>query len=172
MKDKAKYLAFLLRHDKLYKYEVGGWRSVNDLIDNHGFTFTELGNIVGNDSKGRFEFSDTRESIRARWGHSVPIEMADETDDVPNLLYHGTAKLSLLRIQTEGIKRMSRQFVHLTNDKALALETGKRHGDPVIISVDAHRMKEDGRKFWRCGDKIWLTTDVEVIYFIKDEDSV
>lgn len=44
--EKSRRLSFLLRHDQSYPLEVGGWRSVNNLIDKESFTFDELCNLV------------------------------------------------------------------------------------------------------------------------------
>lgn len=35
---KGKHLSFLLRHDKEYQFDEHGYRKINDLIENHGFT--------------------------------------------------------------------------------------------------------------------------------------
>lgn len=34
---RGKELAFLLRHDKEYKFDKHGWREVSDLIKNHHY---------------------------------------------------------------------------------------------------------------------------------------
>ena len=171
-KSNSKRLAYLLRHDALYGFEPGGWRRVRDLIDNHGFSSAILEYIVANDTKGRYEFSRDKSTIRARWGHSIQISIGDDSDDVPDTLYHGTAEHYLQSIQKDGIKRRGRQFVHLTDDRILAMETGKRHGNPVVITINAKAMKEDGVKFWKRGDRIWLTKQVDAQYLnIKDSNS-
>lgn len=170
MKTKSKRLAFLLRHDRTYEFEPSGWREVDDLMTNHGFSYSELESIVASDSKGRFEFSSGKTSIRARWGHSIPVELGDECSEVPDTLYHGTADINLLCIQKEGIQRKGRQFVHLTDNRILAMESGKRHGNPVVLTIDSGKMKEAGIKFWKRGNCIWLTEKVEIQYIsIKKE---
>ena len=160
----SKRLAFFLRHDGKYEFEPGGWRMVEELVTNHGFSRAELDKIVSTDSKGRYELSSDKSLIRARWGHSVQVELCDECSEVPDVLYHGTADIYLLCIQKEGIRRKDRQFVHLTDDRILAMETGKRHGNPVVLTIDSVRMKEAGIKFWKRGDMIWLTEYVAPQY--------
>jgi carbamoyl-phosphate synthase large subunit len=39
---KGKHLSFLLRHDTEYQFDKHGYREVNDLIKNHGYTKAEL----------------------------------------------------------------------------------------------------------------------------------
>lgn len=86
IKGDSKRLAYLLRHDDFYGFETGGWRRVRVLIDNHGFSSAILEFIVANDTKGRYEFSRDKSTIRARWGHSIQISIGDDSDDVPDTL--------------------------------------------------------------------------------------
>ena len=46
LNNKSKRLAYLLRHDKEYKFDISGWRKVSDLIENHGFVLEELNEII------------------------------------------------------------------------------------------------------------------------------
>ena len=46
IKNKSKRLAYLLRHDRKYQFDVNGWREVSDLINKHGFTLEDLCAIV------------------------------------------------------------------------------------------------------------------------------
>lgn len=161
---KSKKLAPLLRHDKKYHFDEYGWRAISDLVAEHGFSQEELVDIVANDPKGRFEFSNEKPLIRAKWGHSFPVNYGNECKDVPDTLYHGTADIYLPSIQREGLKEKDGRIVHLTNDRLLAIKIGKRHGTPIVLSIDAKRMKEDGLKFWRPGEYIWLTKEIEIQY--------
>ena len=43
---RGKRLSFLLRHDREYAFDEHGWREVNDLTENHGYTMEELEEIV------------------------------------------------------------------------------------------------------------------------------
>lgn len=54
---RGKKLSYLLRHDKTYAFDEHGWREVNDLVANHGFTMEELREIVATNNKQRYEFS-------------------------------------------------------------------------------------------------------------------
>lgn len=163
-------MAILLRHDKGYSFDEDGWRAISDLVENHGFSLEELACIVATDPKGRFELSNEKPLIRARWGHSFPINLGAECDDIPDTLYHGTADIYLPYIQREGLKEMDGRIPHLTNDRMQAMKTGKRHGNPIVLTIDAKRMKEDGNEFWKLGDSIWVTKKVDIQYIsIKPE---
>jgi putative RNA 2'-phosphotransferase len=52
----------------------------------------------------------------------------------------------------------------LSYDKKTALNVGQRHGKPVILSVDARRMYDDGVKFYISNNGVWLTMFVDKKY--------
>lgn len=56
LKNQGKKLSYLLRHDTSYAFDEHGWREVNDLVANHGFTMEELLEIVATNNKQRYEF--------------------------------------------------------------------------------------------------------------------
>ncbi len=159
-------LAYLLRHNELSALELGGWRSVDSLIHEDLFTIEELRNIVGNDSKGRFEFNPDKTKVRALYGHSVPIELNLEYSEPPHVLYHGTSIEACKSILREGIKPRARNFVHLTSDIITAQQTGMRHGEPVVIQINAKKMVVEGYKFYNPTKKIWLVSEVPLRFVI------
>ena len=63
-------------------------------------------------------------------------------------LYHGTAARFLPAIHQEGIRKMNRQYVHLTSDFQTAMEAGCRHGSSVVITINADAMAHDGETFY------------------------
>ena len=163
-KDKSKRLAYLLRHDPSYNFPKGGWRRVLDLVKNHGYTRSELKDIVDSDDKGRYEFSQDNQSIRARQGHSVNVDVELEILEPPEILYHGTALRFLDSIKAGGIKRMSRLYVQLSDNPELAKKVGERHGKPVVLEIDTKRMTKDGVVFKKSRNGIWMTEYVDPGY--------
>ena len=57
--------------------------------------------------------------------------------EVPPFLLHGTSTTTLPVILKEGLKRMSRQFVHMTEDPATATKTGIRLHVHVCVSLES-----------------------------------
>jgi len=55
-------------------------------------------------------------------------------------------------------------YVHLSKDIDTAINVGKRHGNPIIYSVDCSRMIADGYKFYLSVNGVWLTKEVPVKY--------
>ena len=165
---RSKYLALILRH-KPEEANVtlldNGWCEIKQLIKNTDFTFDELEEIVKTDNKGRYQISDDKKFIRAVQGHSTNVEMNFKEFIPAEDLYHGTAKKYLNNILSDGIKKMSRQYVHLSRNIETAIKVGKRHGEVVVLSIDAKKMYEDGYKFFIAENGVILTDFVPTKYF-------
>lgn len=161
---KGKHLAFLLRHDK-EAFEKGlidknGWRNVSELIKQHGYTKQLLEEITDTNDKKRYEFNSDKSKIRARQGHSIPVDVDLKEMVPPNVLFHGTASRFLDSIFDKGLVSGDRLYVHLSNDVETAKKVGSRHGEPCILKVDAKQMYEDGYKFFLSNNNVWLTEKV------------
>lgn len=161
---RAKRLAFLLRHDRSYSFDAHGWREVSDLMKNHGYTMKELEEIVATNNKHRYEFSEDKCRIRARQGHSVHVDVELEEKMPPDTLYHGTAKVFLDSIMEKGIVKGNRLYVHLSSAIEIAANVGKRHGEPVVLAIDAKKMAEDNLHFFLSKNGVWLTDYVDGEY--------
>lgn len=164
---KGKHLAFLLRHDTEYQFDEHGWREVSDLIKNHGYTMKELEEIVETNNKQRYEFSNDKRKIRARQGHSIPVDVELKEATPPDVLYHGTATRFLSSILKHGIVKGTRLYVHLSDNVETAEKVGSRHGKPVVLFLDTKRMVEDGIKFYLSNNNVWLTEYVDSKYVFK-----
>lgn len=159
----SKKLSYLLRHSDLPDEQ--GWILVEDLIDKFGYTEQGLKLIVANDAKHRYEFSEDAKSVRAIYGHSNHVKIEYESSVPPAVLYHGTSQDRIDSIMKEGLKPMSRQYVHLSSSFETAIKVGKRHGKPIVIKVNSSKMSKDGILFYSFGSReIWLTGDVAPKY--------
>ena len=170
--NRGRHLAFLLRHDK-DAFDSGlidssGWRKVSELIKDQGYTKELLDAIVDTNNKQRYEFSDDKRKIRARQGHSIPVDVGLSEEVPPEVLYHGTSVSAFYnRIIEDGLKPMSRQHVHLSPDEQTARIVGSRHSSDVyVIKIDTERMHRDGYVFWKSANGVWLTKSVPPMYFI------
>lgn len=156
-------LAYYLRHDDTYDFDPKGWRSVENLCDDLGFSLEELVDIVKNDQKGRFELDEQMMRVRALYGHSVDVYPDLQVGIPPETLYHGTSLDRLDNILKEGLKPMRRKFVHLSADIDTALKVGMRHGTPVLFKLNAQRMAENGNVFYlsrSTKSEIWVVESV------------
>jgi putative RNA 2'-phosphotransferase len=169
----SKFLSLVLRH----KPEVihlnmdnNGWVDIDELINNANkhqdfqLTREELIEVVKNNDKQRFVIDNEKNKIRANQGHSISIDLALEPQTPPDELYHGTATRFLKSIMENGIKPMSRQYVHLSRTEEIAETVGKRHGKPVVLKINTKAMHEKGHIFYFSENKIWLVDYVPKEY--------
>lgn len=170
----SKFLSLVLRHHpELAGIQLdpdGGWAEVEPLLRGlaaagRPLTREELSELVAADEKGRYVFSEDGRRIRACQGHSVAVEMHYEPVTPPPVLYHGTTARSLGLILNQGLRPMSRQYVHLSGDLDTArLVGGRRRGETAILELDAAAMAADGLLFYRADNGVWLTKAVPPQY--------
>lgn len=170
----SKEVSYALRHAPWeYELEVDeeGFVPVSQLLAALDETGHYERSVTVEDLRHMMEVSDKKrheivgDKIRALYGHSIPMHIKKEKTVPPDVLYHGTTHKALDRILKEGLKPMSRQYVHLSKDIGTALLVGKRRDDkPVLLSVDAKKAYEDGIKFYLGNDKVVLTDYVPSKY--------
>jgi len=164
----SKFLSLVLRHkpDTIgITLDDAGWIDVRTLLlalDRHGKPLSreDLEEVIATNDKKRFAFSDDGTRIRASQGHSIEIDLQLDLIVPPDLLYHGTADRFLETIRTEGLRKMSRQHVHLSPDTTTASKVGVRHGRLVLLIVRAAAMHAAGHAFFRSANGVWLTDRV------------
>lgn len=164
----GKHLAWLLRHDK-QSFQDGiidknGWRPTSELVKEHGYTKELLDEIVDTNDKQRYEYNNDKSRIRARQGHSIPVDVGLTEAEPPKTLYHGTYTRVLESIYKHGILKGGRMYVHLSKDRETALKVGSRHGTPYILEIDAEQMYKDGVKFYVSNNGVWMTERVDSKY--------
>ena len=178
LKNVSKYISFVLRHnpydisDKIGKdrdYEVmdsEGYVFVADLLEACNINLDELKEIVDTDEKKRYSFHPKALKIRANQGHSTKkanLTLKEETP--PTWLYHGTSSKFLENIMKGGLRPMTRQYVHLTDDLETASKVGKRHGGELkILKISTIEMLNDGLKFFKSENDVWLALAVPSKY--------
>ena len=129
----------------------------------------DLEKIVRTDNKQRFTFNEDKTKIRANQGHSIPVDVELPAAIPPETLWHGTGEKYVASIDQQGLIPKGRLYVHLSSDAATATKVGSRHGKPVLYTVKAKEMHDDGYKFYLSKNGVWLTKEVSVKYLIKEE---
>ncbi|NRT36070.1 putative RNA 2'-phosphotransferase [Clostridium beijerinckii] len=169
----SKFISLILRHKP---EEIGltldeyGYINTSDLINGlnkkgHKVTISDIERIVAEDGKQRYSFDNDKTKIKANQGHSIKVNLELQAVEPPEVLYHGTATRFMDSICREGIKKQSRQYVHLSADIETATKVGKRHGELVIFKISSEQMNKDGYKFFLSENKVWLTDYVPAKYF-------
>ncbi|MFR3452190.1 MAG: RNA 2'-phosphotransferase [Collinsella sp.] len=167
----SKMLACALRHkpgEFGIELDAHGWAQVGPLVRGMKgkveFSRDILEHIVATDPKGRYEFDARRTRVRARQGHSVPVDVELERREPPAVLYHGTAMKYLDKISAgRASGRMRRLYVHPSPDRQTALwRLARGTARPVVLKVDAAAMAaEGGREFYLSRNGVWLAGPVE-----------
>ena len=173
----SKFLSYVLRHqpDAIgLKLDEEGWADLSELIrlanaDGRNLSLELIEEVVATNDKKRFAFSDNGSRIRASQGHSVAIELGLKPVPPPNVLYHGTATRFLDSIKEKGLIAGSRQHVHLSADRNKATDVGRRHGEPVVLIVEAINMHGCGHEFFISENGVWLTLCVPVKFLRFEE---
>lgn len=172
LENASKRLSYFLRHcaEPRYIDLNGGWASVDTMLQLLNLTREELDQIVAEDSKKRYSYDASGTRIRANQGHSIPgVELNMEKPEPPEYLYHGTATRFLDAIMQEGLKPMSRQWVHISPDFATAVKVAKRHGKPVVLEIRARQFVADGHELYRSENGVWQAKAVAPEYFVVRE---
>lgn len=169
----SKYLSYILRHAPQsiqLAIDDQGWVEIDELIQN-ALRFdqillskAEIIAVVAASDKQRFKLNMDQTKIRANQGHSIQVDLDLVEKIPPEFLYHGTAQRFVAAIQQEGLKPMSRQHVHLSTDIETARNVGSRYGKPVILTITAQQMHQDGKKFYLSENGVWLVDAVATQY--------
>jgi len=168
----SRFTALLLRHKPEtvgISLDPSGYVEIEVLVRamaaQPGWQWVDEGKIralAARDTR-RYELDGDR--IRARYGHSIPIDAPGVPVVPPEWLYHGTAPGSLDLIRTYGLKPQHRQFVHLSISRQDALAVGSRHDpDAVVVTVLARRASEAGLVFYQASPSIYLVREIHPNY--------
>ena len=164
----SKFLSLVLRHapEKIgLTLDKEGWADVNDLISKVSakgeiLNLGSLKEIVAENNKKRFTFSDDGKRIRANQGHSINVNLGLKSIQPPSVLYHGTVGHFLSGIREKGLVKGERNHVHLSATIKVALEVGKRRGKPIVLFIESGKMYDQGYKFYLSKNLVWLTDHV------------
>ena len=171
----SKFIALILRHKPEtigITLDEHGWAEVDALIEGmnaagHHLDKEILEEIVRTDDKQLYSFNEDHTLIRANQGHSIPVDVELEHKTPPDILWHGTGEEYVASIDEIGLIPKSRLYVHMSADPETARKVGKRHGRPVIYTIDSGHMDADGYSFFQSVNGVWLTKRVPPEYLHK-----
>jgi putative RNA 2'-phosphotransferase len=170
----SKAISFALRHQPwVFELELDadGWVGVEQLLTAlrndrpqwQSLNQADIERVIMSSDKQRFEIQNDR--IRAFYGHSIPGKLKKIAAPPPAMLYHGTTSAVIDVIMRDGLKPMSRQYVHLSLDTATAIDVAKRkNGHIIILQVDAHTAHQNKVKFYEGNQSVWLADTVPAAY--------
>src|SRR6185437_14893174 len=140
-----------------------GWIELNDLIDffkdkkQVQVTIQDIQHVSDTSEKKRFEIENGR--LRAVQGHSLPVEIEmQKITKVLRKIYHGTFVKNVDSIRKHGLKRMSRNFIHLTDNF-----DHLRNNSTVLIEIDVESAMSEGIDFFKAKNGVILTKGIDGI---------
>lgn len=168
----SKRLSFALRHhpEKLgLQLDAYGRVPLAALLEHYNAHYgtpideAMIRRIMRQSDKQRFAIEGGM--IRALYGHSIPVQLLQSPAEPPAVLYHGTSHAAARFIVDEGLKKMDRDFVHLSATIPMAESVGRRRDNqPVIFQVAAQKAAADGLLFYPTESHIWLVDSVPPQY--------
>lgn len=144
-----------------------GWVDMDVLIDVMRTRYSwaseyRLMGLVESDTKGRYQIQGNK--IRARYGHSIDVEM-DFPDNELDCLYYGVSQEEADIIKEVGIRPVRQTYVHLSTTYDKAFEAASVHSEnPVIFEVDAAAAMEDGVRMMAANEFIVLSDEIPPEY--------
>src|SRR4030042_5391473 len=169
----SKFLSYILRHNPssiVLELDEHGWANIDDIIKRSSFPLTKemIESVVQTNDKQRFKIEGDK--IRASQGHSLEVDLELKEKKPPEYLFHGTVQNKMGLIWEQGLKKMNRQHVQLSDSIVDAGIVGRRHGrDVVILQVNSGMMYRDGFKFYLSDNNIWLIEHIppEFLYLLN-----
>ena len=171
----SKLLSLMLRHrpDEFgITLDAKGFGDLEEVLQalqnrDQGVGIEDIESVVYKSEKQRFEIAEGR--IRARYGHSIPIELDADPIEPPEYLYKGIDLEDVEQVLKEGLSPTDRRYVHLSFDSNIASRLGGNRSRPgAVVRVDALRAHQEGIPFYDCGPTI-LTPEVSPEFITLEE---
>jgi len=127
-----------------------------------------LRSLIDGPGAERFEIAANR--LRARYGHSIPVEPSGEAVEPPERLYHGTESSRVERLLAEGLNPMDRRMVHLSLTFADAhAVASRRTSQPLVLRIEAKAAHQAGVAFYH-ESHLYLATHIPPQYLVAEPE--
>ncbi len=166
----GRFISGALRHfpdDLGLAMNQHGWVDVDVLCDAMRTRYKwankeKLFSIIKSDEKGRYEVKGNK--IRARYGHSVDIDLDYPENALPEL-YYGASREEVDILLEKGIRPIKQRYVHLSTSVEKATEVAKIHTeDPVLLVISAEEARNDGVALLAATENIVLAEVIPAKY--------
>ncbi len=122
----------------------------------------KLFSMIESDEKGRYEIQGRK--IRARYGHSVDVDL-DYPENILPELYYGASREEVDILLEKGIRPIKQRYVHLSTSIEKALEVARIHtDDPVLLKINAGKARNEGVTILSANDNIVLSDKIPPQY--------
>lgn len=172
----GRFVSGALRHfpdDLGLQMDLQGWVDLDMFyrVMKKRYPWTSEERLVGlveSDPKKRYEIDEGH--IRARYGHSVDVDLDHPLCDA-ELLYYGVSQEEVEMLLDQGILPIRQTYVHLSTSRQRANEAASVHTDnPVVLEIRAQEASEDGIDFLCANEEIVLAERVPADYISVAEE--
>jgi putative RNA 2'-phosphotransferase len=172
----GRFISGALRHfpdDLGLAMNQHGWVDVDFLVDAMRTRYKwsskeKLFSIIESDEKGRYELKGNK--IRARYGHSVDVDLDYDENTQPEL-YYGASREEVDILLEKGIRPVKQRYVHLSTSADKAREVAKIHTeDPVLLVINAREAQNDGVAILSATENIVLSDEIPPQYLSLMKD--
>jgi putative RNA 2'-phosphotransferase len=162
----GRFISGALRHfpdDLGLAMNQHGWVDVDVLCDVMRTRYKwsnkeKLVSIIESDEKGRYEIHGNK--IRARYGHSVDVNLDYPDNTIPEL-YYGASREEVDILLEVGIRPIKQRYVHLSTTVEKAKEVATIHTEnPVILAINADEAQENGVTMLAATENIVLSEEI------------
>ncbi len=166
----GRFISGALRHfpdDLGLAMNQHGWVDVDVLCDAMRTRYKwankeKLFSIIESDEKRRYEVQGRK--IRARYGHSVKIDL-DYPENTLTELYYGASREEVDILLEKGIRPIKQRYVHLSTSMEKAKEVARFHTeDPVLIAINAKEAQNSGVRMLSATENIVLSEEIPPQY--------
>ncbi len=166
----GRFISGALRHfpdDLGLAMNQHGWVDVDVLCDAMKTRYKwsnkeKLFSIIESDEKGRYEVKGNK--IRARYGHSVDVDLDFPDNTLPEL-YYGASREEVDILLEKGIKPIRQRYVHLSTTVEKANEVASIHTeDPVLLAINAEEAQKEGVRLLSATENIVLSEEIPAQY--------
>jgi putative RNA 2'-phosphotransferase len=172
----GRFISGALRHfpdDLGLAMNQHGWVDLDFLVDAmrtryKWSTKEKLFSIIESDEKGRYEIKGNK--IRARYGHSVDVDLDYDENTLPEV-YYGASREEVDILLEKGIRPVKQRYVHLSTSADKAREVAKIHTeDPVLLVINAQEASNDGVAILSATENIVLADEIPPQYLSLMKD--
>jgi putative RNA 2'-phosphotransferase len=172
----GRFISGALRHfpdDLGLAMNQHGWVDLDFLVDAMRTRYKwsnkeKLFSIIESDEKGRYEIKGNK--IRARYGHSVDVDLDYEENTLPEI-YYGASREEVDILLEKGIRPVKQRYVHLSTSADKAREVAKIHTeDPVLLVINAQEAQDAGVAILTATENIVLSDEIPPQYLSLMKD--
>jgi putative RNA 2'-phosphotransferase len=170
----SRWMAYVLRHNPArygLQPDRHGYVDLEEFLRIARHRYPDLApdklrELIAASGTSRFEMTGTQ--VRARYGHSIPVEPVGPPVEPPAFLYYGADAAATDAILADGLKPADRCSLHLSTTPEEALTIAQRKtANPAVFRILAQEAFRNGVAFFR-ESELFLTARVPAPFLARE----